>query len=61
MGNDSAATQAWSNALNSLPSGMIERPPEMDEHALVLERLGRVGEARAIRGRLAAIGYRSVI
>jgi hypothetical protein len=33
----------------------------MDEHAVILERLGRTAEARQLVGRLNAIGYRSVI
>jgi tetratricopeptide (TPR) repeat protein len=48
---------AWSSALASLPSGIAEQPPEMNIHALILERLGRAPEAQQIVSKLNAIGY----
>jgi tetratricopeptide (TPR) repeat protein len=57
-GDTSGANDAWSKALASIPNGVAERPPEIDEHALILERLGRAPEARALVSRLKAMGYR---
>jgi hypothetical protein len=37
---------------------VAEKPPELDEHARILERLGRTGEAQPIISRLTAMGYR---
>jgi tetratricopeptide (TPR) repeat protein len=58
MGDAGGARQAWSDALGSLPEDVAELPNEMDEHATILERLGRVAEARQIATRLEAMGYR---
>jgi tetratricopeptide (TPR) repeat protein len=57
-GNQDGARAAWSNALASLPGGIVEQPADMDEHARILERLGRSSEARQLVSRLNAIGYR---
>jgi hypothetical protein len=40
---------------------VAERPPDMVEHADLLQRLGRTAEARPLEARLAAFGYHSVI
>jgi tetratricopeptide (TPR) repeat protein len=56
--NASAARASWSEALTTVPAGVVEKPSEADEHARILERLGRSGEAAALKKRLAQIGYR---
>jgi tetratricopeptide (TPR) repeat protein len=60
MRNPAAATAAWSKALAAIPGGVAERPLEMDEHARILERLSRHGEAGPIVARLDAMGFRRV-
>jgi len=57
-GDDPTANAAWSKALAALPAGIAEKPAEMDEHATILQRLGRGSEARHIVGRLNEMGYR---
>jgi len=52
------AGAAWSRALAALPQNAAESPLEMDEHVVILERLGRTGEAQPISARLDAMGYR---
>ena len=51
------AQAAWSEALATIPPGTTERPSEMDEHAIILERLGRSSDAAALKSRLARMGY----
>lgn len=58
MGDEGGANEAWSNALSAIPRVAAETPPEIDEHAVILQRLGRAAEAQQIASRLAAIGYR---
>jgi tetratricopeptide (TPR) repeat protein len=60
-GNAEAARAAWSSALASLPGGIVEQPTQMDEHALILERLGRSTEAQQLVSKLNAIGYRRLM
>ena len=57
-GDPSGANEAWSKALASLPKGIVERPSDMDEHALILERLRRSAEAQPLISKLKSIGYR---
>ena len=59
-GDSRAARTAWMNALASIPPNVAETPPELDDHAAVLERLGRQSELRPIERRLAEIGYRRI-
>jgi tetratricopeptide (TPR) repeat protein len=47
-GDAAAARAAWANALSALPRGIAEKPLEMDEHATILQRLGRNREAQPI-------------
>lgn len=61
IGDSDVARAAWTAGLAQLPRNTPERPAEMHERAEILKRLGRVGEARAIDARLAAIGYRRTI
>ena len=57
-GDPNRARSAWSDALAAIPAGVAEKPSEMEEHATILERLGRGQEAAQLRARLAQIGYR---
>jgi tetratricopeptide (TPR) repeat protein len=56
-GDANGARSAWNDALSTLPTGIAERPDEMHERAVILERVGRPGEAQPLNRRLAAIGY----
>jgi tetratricopeptide (TPR) repeat protein len=56
-GDSAAAKRAWQAGLAVLPSGIAERPTEMGGRALLLQRLGREAEAKALTARLGAMGY----
>jgi tetratricopeptide (TPR) repeat protein len=58
LGDKPAAAAAWNAALRAVPHVAAERPIETQEHAIILERLGRLAEAQQLRRKLAAIGYR---
>jgi tetratricopeptide (TPR) repeat protein len=58
LGDKTAAGAAWNAAFNALPRVQAERPIETQEHAIILQRLGRVTEARQLNQRLSAMGYR---
>jgi tetratricopeptide (TPR) repeat protein len=58
LGDKAAATAAWNAAFAALPRVPAERPIEMQEHAIILQRLGRDAEAQQFHQRLAAMGYR---
>lgn len=58
LGDKAAATAAWNAAFQSLPRVRAEKPIEMQEHAIILQRLGRLGEAQQLSQRLAEMGYR---
>jgi len=58
-GDRQAAVASWSEGLQQLPRNVTERPWEINERAELLRRLGRADEARALAGRLAAIGFKS--
>ena len=60
-GDLNAAQAAWSKGLAVLPKGVAERPDEMQDHATLLQRLGRSGEAKPLTERLRAMGYRLAI
>jgi tetratricopeptide (TPR) repeat protein len=51
------ARAAWKAGLSALPNRVAEKPSEMAEHAVLLQRLGRMAEARERIGRLSAMGY----
>src|SRR5918993_275024 len=57
LGNADAARAAWARALAILPHPTAERPFEMSERRMILQRLGRT-EAQQLAKRLSAIGYR---
>jgi hypothetical protein len=43
-----------------MPQNVPERPSEMSEHALVLDRLGRKPEAQRLTAKLDEIGYKRI-
>jgi tetratricopeptide (TPR) repeat protein len=57
-GNADAARSAWSKGLAIIPKGVAEQPDEMAEHAALLQRLGRGGEAQPLAAKLSSFGYR---
>lgn len=57
QGSVAAAHDAWLQASKALPRAPAELPDEMNEHRLILQRLGRQADANALAARLAAIGY----
>jgi tetratricopeptide (TPR) repeat protein len=58
IGNKPAADAAWNAALNAIPRVQSERPIETQEHAIILQRLGRTAEAQQLDQRLSGMGYR---
>ena len=60
-GDAAAAKAAWAAGFDVLPTGIPERPGELSERAELLKRLGRTPEARAIKAKLAAMGFRQGI
>jgi len=52
------AWNAWSAGLALIPSGLSEQPDEMNQHQLLLQRLGRAEEAARLARRLATMGFR---
>jgi tetratricopeptide (TPR) repeat protein len=58
MGDGPGAAASWNDAFQSLPQIPAERPMETQEHAIILERLGRTAEAQQLKQRLAATRYR---
>jgi eukaryotic-like serine/threonine-protein kinase len=58
LGDSGGAAAAWNAAFQSLPRVSAERPIETQEHAIILERLGRAAEAQKLKQQLAATGYR---
>lgn len=58
MANSAAAGAAWTAGLNSIPQHISERPMEMGQHKMLLQRLGRTAEAAVLARRLSAMGYR---
>ena len=57
-GNLEAARAAWAQGLASIPPRVSERPEEMQDHATLLQRLGRDHEAAQLTAKLRAMGYR---
>jgi tetratricopeptide (TPR) repeat protein len=60
-GDLNEAQAAWSKGLEVMPKGVAERPDEMQDHATLLQRLGRAGDAKPLIERLRAMGYRLAI
>ena len=57
-GQRGAALGAYQRALDAWPKNVEERPWQLANHTLLLRRLGRTEEARAMAQRLAMMGYR---
>jgi tetratricopeptide (TPR) repeat protein len=57
-GDSAAALVAWNAGVAQLPTGVTERPSEMNERAQLLMRLGRTRDAAPLTARLESIGYR---
>jgi len=53
-----SAQEAWAKGLAAIPTSVPERPDEMEDHALLLQRAGRSAEAQRLTSRLNAMGYR---
>jgi tetratricopeptide (TPR) repeat protein len=58
LGRPSAARAAWASGLASIPAGTFEQPDEIADHAALLQRLGRAGDAQPLAARLKAMEYR---
>jgi tetratricopeptide (TPR) repeat protein len=58
-GNRRAATAAWLAGANAIPAGVAEKPEEMNEHAMLFRRLGRMAEYSALADRLSRTGVRT--
>jgi tetratricopeptide (TPR) repeat protein len=58
IGDRPGAQAAWTAGLAVLPLTIAEKPREMAEHAMLLQRLGRAGEARNRAAQLTVMGYR---
>jgi tetratricopeptide (TPR) repeat protein len=56
-GDSAAAQAAWTEGLAHMPTGVSERPPDINERREFLERLGRKNEAASLAARLDAIKY----
>jgi tetratricopeptide (TPR) repeat protein len=57
-GHMDAARTAWLAGFAAIPAGVPEQPDEMAEHAALLQRLGRAGEAQPLIAKLSSFGYR---
>jgi len=58
-GQEATARSAWETGLSQLPRQIAERPWEMNTRAELLRNLGRGAEARPLREKLTALGYRN--
>ena len=59
-GDSAGATNAWSAGLAELPTGVSERPWDMNVRAELLARLGRSEELAPVSARLKAIDYHAI-
>jgi tetratricopeptide (TPR) repeat protein len=57
-GDMAAARAAWMTGLGAIPRNVAERPPEMSQHQMLLQRLGRSAEAARLASKLSGMGYR---
>jgi tetratricopeptide (TPR) repeat protein len=60
-GDSEGAASAWNAGLSAIPANVTERPWETNEHATLLQRLGRDDEARPLAAKLSAIKYRPLL
>ena len=58
IGDREAAQSAWLAGLAALPSGIREKPAETSERAELLQRAGKMDEAKQLKAKLETIGYR---
>jgi len=61
QGNASAASAAWREALNIWPNGIPETPSQTAIRMRLLNSTGDAAQARELKQKLAAMGYREVI
>lgn len=61
LGDLAAARAAWGQGLAAIPIGVPEAPDEMQDHAMLLQRLGRNAEAQPLTAKLREMGYRLAI
>jgi tetratricopeptide (TPR) repeat protein len=59
LGDMAGAAAAWQAALAALPPDVAEKPNEMAERAMLLQRVGQSEAARQRTARLNAMGYRN--
>ncbi len=57
-GGMQAARQAWTDASAAIPQGVAELPYETAERLTIMERLGRGPQARELRAKLNAMGFK---
>jgi tetratricopeptide (TPR) repeat protein len=57
-GDLAAARNAWTQGLAAIPARVAEGPDEMQDHATLLQRLGRDSEAQLLTAKLRSMGYR---
>jgi len=57
-GDPKGSEAAWNAGLNAIPKVAAERPLEAQEHAELLERVGRAEDAAPLRQQLSRAGYR---
>jgi tetratricopeptide (TPR) repeat protein len=57
-GDAVAARAAWLAGLNAIPANIVERPMEMSQHQMLLQRLGKSAEAAQLARKLLGMGYR---
>ena len=59
LGDTAGAAAAWQAALGALPLDVAEKPNEMAERAMLLQRVGQSEAALQRSARLSAMGYRN--
>jgi tetratricopeptide (TPR) repeat protein len=57
LGDLAGARAAWSAALAAMPDSANERPAEIRERAIILQRVGRRAQADPLNTKLRAMGY----
>jgi tetratricopeptide (TPR) repeat protein len=57
-GQSDDARKAWISGLRLIPAGRSEQPDELAEHAALLQRLERSGDAQPLAAKLRSMGYR---
>ncbi|MEO8547481.1 MAG: toll/interleukin-1 receptor domain-containing protein [Sphingomicrobium sp.] len=57
-GNSQSARQSWRTAADEWPKGAMLTPYELGRFAILMQRIGNLGEGARIKDRLAGMGYR---